>query len=193
METGKREALSTLLRSARERSREHVSSLPVLLENGNYGVAVALLRQEIDTFVRLVYLNAIGKHSALEMIEDFAATKRLRIRDGTKKRIISEREMVELAAPSYHWVEPTYRLSCNLIHFSTFHDYQSTDPFSGISDDDRRAIIKFLHDYHGYSDPDIDMTRFVRVLPNVMDKIARHVAGNCATLEQTFAPDTGAM
>jgi hypothetical protein len=153
--------------------------------NGSYGIAIGLLRQEIDTFVRLVYLDAIGKRRAHQLIEEFAAGKRWTVL-GSKKRI-TDREMVDVAAQRYFGVEIAYRFGCELIHLSKLHDYKSVDPFSVIDVEEQRVIVQFLHDYHGYPDGDIDFGRFSKLLPVVMNKISGKVAEYCCAVERAFA------
>ena len=152
--------------------------------NGSYGIAIGLLRQEIDTFLRLVYLNAVGKRRARQLIEQFAAGERWTAL-GSKKWI-TEREMVQVAVQRYFWVEIAYRFGCHLIHLSKLHDYKSVDPFSVIDVKEQRAIVQFLHDYHGYPDADIDFGRFSKLLPAVMNKISGKVAEYCCAIERAL-------
>lgn len=172
------EAVHQLLRSVRVRSRENTTSLPKLVADGSYGIAIGLLRQEIDTFIRLVYLDAKDGATALQLITQFAAGRRWKI---------SERKMVETATRHYFWVGITYDFGCKLIHLSEFYDYESVDPFTIISSRDRVTIIRFLRSYHGYSDPDIDLPRFLEVLPKIMAKIAEKVEHYSSKIERRFS------
>jgi hypothetical protein len=178
------EILDPFLRTVRARSDEHWSSLEVLLRENKLAVATGLLRQEIDTFVRLVYLESLDDETAAGLIVDFMQGKQWTRKIGTKKCRITDREMVNAAKASYFWVEIAYEFGCKLIHLSKIHDYRSVDPFSTISPDDKRTIINFLRAYHQYQRHDIDLPCFVGVLPKVMEKIRGKVDNYSSALEK---------
>jgi hypothetical protein len=46
--------------TVRDRSNENLKSFKLLVDNQNYGVAVGLVRQEIDSLIRVAYLYNIG-------------------------------------------------------------------------------------------------------------------------------------
>lgn len=177
MTATEQEAVRQFLRSVHARSGENVRSLPQLVAAQSYGVAIGLLRQEIDTFIRLVYLNAQDETTALKLVTQFAAGRRWRIK---------EWEMVDLATQNYFWVEIAYRFGCKLIHLSEFHDYDSVDPFTTIPKEDRDSIIRFLQGHHGYSDEDIDLPQFLEFLPKVMTKISDKVEHYSSLMERAY-------
>jgi len=175
--------LDRFLRTVRSRSAENSTSLSLLLKKRQYGTAIGLLRQEIDTFVRLVYLDALDDPEAARLIEALVKGKTWsRIKGGHQQRI-TDREMVELAQARYFWIEKAYQFGCKLIHLSDFHDYESVDPFTAISNSDKQTIIDFLRDYHGYRGNDIDLPRFIELLSKVMKKIRSKVGEYCDALE----------
>jgi hypothetical protein len=170
-----RNVLDQFLRGVRSRSDENWTSMELLLEKRNYGVAIGLLRQEIDTFVRLVYLDAVDDVAAAALITKSVQGKKWPVRD---------RDMVNTATSSYFWVEIAYRFGCKLVHLSDFHDYQSVDPFSTISETDKQTIIGFLRGHHGYKDEEINLARFVDFMPLIMKKIRGKVADYSSTLQR---------
>jgi hypothetical protein len=148
------------------RSDENWNTLELLLRERRFGVAIGLLRQEIDTFIRLVYLDTIDDPQAAKLINGWAQGKRWPVRDAV---------MVSVAEKSYFWVEIAYEFGCKLIHLSDFHDYQAIDPFGTMPIESKRTIIGFLRTHHGYTNPDIDLAEFVELMPPVMNKIRRKV------------------
>lgn len=172
--------LDQFLRAARFRSEQNKAALDLLLKAHIYAIAIGLLRQEIDTFVRLVYLQSVDAPLANELIAQFVRGERW----SRKKKLITDGEMVELAQAKHFWVEKAYRFGCKLIHLSDFHDYQSVDPFTTIPTSDKRTIMNFLRDYHGYRENDIDLPRFIELLPKVMVKIRGKVEKYCDALER---------
>ena len=82
------------------------------------------------------------------------------------------------------WVEIAYDFGCELIHLSKIHDYETVDPFAKMAPQAKQTIINFLRGYHQYQGHDIDLPRFVAVVPKVMGKIRDKVREYSSALEQ---------
>ena len=89
--------LAPFLRAVRARSDENWASFGALLKERNFGNAIGLLRLEIDTFLRLVYLQSVDDVTASVLISDFLKGSRWRCRTGSKVRFVRDRDMVNLA------------------------------------------------------------------------------------------------
>lgn len=176
--------LSDFIRAAEARSNENAESLILLLDAGRLGNAVGLLRQEIDTFIRLVYLSRIEETEVERLITAFVNGEQWRHCNGNRR--ITDREMVDIAKEQYSWVEVAYRFGCGLVHLSNLHDYENVDPFTQIPVEDKSEIVSYLGDYHGYRGLDIDMPRFIEMLPAVMQKICGKVASYSKALTRRF-------
>lgn len=173
-------------RLVRSRSQENNRSLEILMNSGNYAVAIGLLRQEIDTFVRVVYLNEVSEEEGMRLISDLVNAKQWRPK-GKKGGRITDREMVNIAKKYYFWVEIAYNFGCKLIHLSNIHDYENIDPFLKIEEDDKNEIKSYLRSYHGYNYEDLDLNGFLEYLPNVMVKIHGKVDEYRIKLKNRFA------
>lgn len=182
----KNSEIDRFYRLVQNRTDENRKSLDVLLDSGNYSVAIGLLRQEIDTFIRLVYLAKISDDEAKRLITDLVNGKKWKHTVGRGERI-TDREMVNEAKIQYFWVEIAYAFGCKLIHLSEIHDYKNVDPLTTISSNDKYEIIEYLKSYHGYRDTDIDIERFILFLPNVMEKIRGKVIEYNNQLKIRFA------
>ena len=176
--------LDPFLRVVRARSAENWTSFGALLKERNFGNAIALLRLEIDTFLRLVYLQSVDDVTASTLISDFLKGRRWKCRVKSKVRLVRDRDMVNLAKREYFWVEIAYDFGCQLIHLSKIHDYETVDPFAMMAPQAKQTIIDFLREYHQYQGQDIDLPRFVAVVPKVMGKIRGKVRAYSSALEQ---------
>jgi hypothetical protein len=134
-----------------------------------------------------VYLSGSDGSTAVDLIAASVRGEKWTRRDKGRRRVITDREMVDIAKATYFWVEIAYRFGCGLIHLSNLHDYKSIDPFTTIPSKDRQIIISFLQSHHGYRDNDIDFQRFIPQLPKVMKKIHGKVADYCSDLEKRRA------
>ena len=157
--------------TVRDRSKENWDAFNLLLQNGNYGVAIGLLRQEVDSLVRVAYLNSLNTNSNEQerLVHEFLKGERWhRISDNGKKQWITDKEMVDLEGG---WVRIVYNFGCKLIHLSDYHSYNRSDPFQKINRVEKDEIIDYLNFYHQYPFSDIRMDQFVPYLPKVMKKI----------------------
>lgn len=129
------QAITNFCRQVRARSAEHQQSLEPLIASGSVGVAVGLLRQELDSLIRVAYLSDLGVSSptALSLIEDSVAGDQWTTSTNRgRTRRITDREMVDLAAQIGGWVRIIYSFGCKLIYLSNFHDHATSDPFTKI-------------------------------------------------------------
>lgn len=139
-------SLETFCRQVRSRSVEHrdairrLSSLP--------GQMVAILRQELDSLIRVIFLLAQEDRRYRGYLIDAAANGRKWTAKGSRKKL-TDREMVDLANRLHGWTESVYRFGCGLIHLSNMHDYRTRDPLRHLPDDERNAVIEHLRSYHG--------------------------------------------
>jgi hypothetical protein len=156
------------------------------LRNGSFSVAVGLLRQELDSLIRVAYLSEQGASSQTAralMADSVNGNQWTTATANGRYRRITDREMLDIAAHLGGWVEIIYLFGCKLIHLSDMHDYEVSDPFAKLSNQTRQEIITYLHDYHGYPYPDIDQPKFEAYLPKVMQKLIENVTYYVAEIE----------
>ena len=160
----------------RDRTKEHKEAFDTLMNNGNYGVAIGLLRQELDSLIHATYISCLGPKTveAKRLVNDFLiGNKWYHITAKGKKQLITDKEMVELEGG---WVTMVYHFGCKLIHLSDYHSYSRNDPFQKMTADQIAEVIGYLEYYHGYPFSDISMNKFVPYLPKIIQKII----DNCA-------------
>jgi predicted AlkP superfamily pyrophosphatase or phosphodiesterase len=157
----------------RKRSSEHseamhrVEDLP--------GMMVSILRQELDSMVRTIFLLSI---------DDLDERKRLitqslngevwsvKTEKGKNKKV-TDREMVELSNKLQGWTLSVYKFGCAFIHFSNFHDYSARNPFESLDEVKQKDILEHLRYYHG--GPATDRPNFGELssyFPRVFNKIS---------------------
>lgn len=84
---------------AEQRSAENVASFRVLYENNLYGQCFSVLRQELDTMVRMIYiLNFDDREIRLRLInQTLNGEKWSLLTPKGKLKIITDKEMVKIA------------------------------------------------------------------------------------------------
>lgn len=174
--------LSVFVRTIRSRSIEHQKAMELLAESGLAGQMIAILRQELDSMVRVIYLITQSPERR-EVLIDALINGEKWTREGTRARI-TDREMVDLAQGLQGWTQSVYKFGCAFIHLSHLHDYNDSDPMAQLPPDERRDIINHCRFYHG--GPAVGDERFVDLvpyLPSVLGKISGNLECYLETLE----------
>jgi hypothetical protein len=112
----------------RQRSREHRLAIDRLKDLP--GMVVSILRQELDSMVRVIFLLSIPDiEERNRLISQTIEGKKWTIE--TKKgkwREISDKEMVDLANQLQGWSKSVYKFGCAFIHLSNYHAYKDNNP-----------------------------------------------------------------
>ncbi len=167
--------LESFCRQIRLRSNDNRKAFR-LLESGDIpSQMVSILRQELDSMIRVIYLLSQSDMSYRnELIQASVEGKHWVVKG--KKRRITDKEMVELVNELHGWAKSVYRFGCAFIHLSGFHDYRERDPMEMISKEEKEAVLKHMKYYHGGpSDPNPTFKDLIPYLPMVFEKIASNL------------------
>jgi hypothetical protein len=169
-------------RQVRSRSHEHRTAMNLLASARLAGQMVAVLRQELDSMVRVIYLLDQSVERRTQLVGASVAGKRW---PG-----VTDKEMVELAQKLQGWTRSVYKFGCSFIHLSALHDYNDRDPLALLSTQERSDILDHCRYYHGGPmQDDADFADLVRYLPRVLEKIASNLDGYTGALERGEALD----
>jgi hypothetical protein len=80
----------------------------------------AILRQELDSMVRVIYLLTQTVEHRTLLINTSV--------QGKKWPKVTDKEMVDIAQKLQSWTQSAYKFSCAFIHLSGLHDYKHRDP-----------------------------------------------------------------
>lgn len=159
----------------RSRSAEHRMAVQLLCQGNLPSQIVAILRQELDSMIRVIYLLSISnsKHR-VELIQ--ASIEGKIWRQTGKKGKITDKDMLLLANKMQGWSESVYRFGCGFIHLSNFHDYRFRDPLEQINSAEKETILKYMRYYHGGPlDPNPTFNDLLPYLPSVFEKITSNL------------------
>lgn len=169
----------------RARSAELQQGMDLVAQHHLLSVAIGLLRQELESLVRVLYLVSerdLGVRE--ELITASVAGERW-----TKQRgyaHLTDAELVRLAEKQHPgWVKQVYGFGCSFIHLSDAHDYLCRDPFRALPETERRIIVRQLNWYH-HAELSTD-SRFedvARLAPDVLKKISSNLAHYVTMLER---------
>lgn len=135
-------------RILRERSAEHLSSGVLLFANGHYGQIISVLRQELDSLVRTVFLLEKDLTTRQHFIQQ--TLQNIKWTQPNSRTVVTDRQMVDLANSLHGWTNSVYKLGCAFIHLSPMANYKHENPFSQLPAHEISDIKRHLHNYHSF-------------------------------------------
>jgi hypothetical protein len=106
------------------RSREHHKAMRVALDNGWLAIAGSVLRMELDSMIRVIWLLR-HPDTREQILASCVAGEGFK--DGRTR--ISDRDMTEDAVNLNDWVRSVYRFGNTFVHLTNAHNYAVLDPF----------------------------------------------------------------
>ena len=160
----------------RKRSEEHAKAIGRL--HDLHGMMASILRQELDSMVRVIYLLAIPDLNERKRLINqtlSGSVWTVKTPKGKDKKV-TDREMVEISNKLEGWTLSVYKFGCAFIHFSNYHDYSEANPFEILSSEEKTDMLSHLRHYHG--GPRSDKPSFSEIsayFPRVFDKISSNL------------------
>lgn len=176
--------IQKFLRQAKSRSSENMESFALLYANGKFGTCISILRMELDTLVRLVYLSfhCPPAEAVRLMTQSVNGEKWSRLNANGKIIKVTDKEMVDLAT-TIGWERIIYDFGSKLIHLSDYHAYGTDDPVVKLPAATRNQMGQYLSHYHGWSGSQLTFSDIIRHLPDVMTKLTDNVKCHAEMLE----------
>lgn len=184
------EVARSFLSLVKARSSENNESFNLLYDHGKYSVCIGLLRQELDTLLRLYYLwrSETTDNEAGELMKASIQGKKWKYLNEKGKLVkLTDSNMLQFALFLGGWEKVVYDFGCKAIHLSDLHAYQTRDPFELVNVETKNKVIAYLKSCHGYDKQSISMDSLYEYLPKVMEKLSENVAFYIEELEDRYA------
>jgi len=166
----------------RQRSNENKQAVTLLSRSRLTGQVMSVLRQELDSMVRVIFLLNQTIEERNHLINLTLNGQKWRLRSNAQ---VTDRQMVELADTLNGWTKSVYKFGCAFIHLSSFHDYAFNDPFLNLGTDEINDIKTHLNYYHDFSLTEVlTMNSISFFLPMVFDKIESNLECYIQSLEE---------
>lgn len=156
--------------------------MPCAAARGWWSLAVSMLRLELDSLIRVIFLLRQTPEVRSQIIESsLAGDGRFRLLT-SKGRLatVSDAEMVGAVdglTGLEGWTRLVYEFGCSFIHLSSAHDYLARDPYQALPVEEREIIANYLRRYHGGAvDARSTFSVVTEYLPAVLEKISRNLA-----------------
>ena len=141
-----------------QRSGEHSCAINILLQQQLYGQVISILRQELDSMVRVMFLLSI---SDLNLREHFInqTLEGIKWSYPNTKKVVTDKQMVDLADKFYGWPFFVYK--------------------------ERNDITRFLHQYHSFPlELELNLENIIPYLDKVFNKVSSNLACYIEDLRQ---------
>jgi hypothetical protein len=135
------EDLDVFCRAVEARSEEHRKAMDVAISQGWLAIAGSVLRMELDSMIRVIYLLRRPEVRQRILASCVAGEG---FRDGRNR--ISDRQMVDVAVTVNGWVPAVYGFGNKFVHLTDAHDYAEADAFQAFEHKDE--VIRYLNHYH---------------------------------------------
>ncbi len=166
----------------RQRSKENKQAIRLLSRTGLTGQVMSVLRQELDSMVRVIFLLSQSIEERNHLINLTLTGKRWKLHSNIN---ITDKQMVELADTLNGWTGSVYKFGCAFIHLSSYHDYVFNDPFENLGQDEIDSIKTHLNNYHGFPlTTDLTMQSISVYLPMIFEKIEGNLECYIKELEE---------
>lgn len=169
------------IRQILNRSHDHRKAMQLLSSANIPSQMIAVLRQELDSMVRVIYLLSQEPSRQTLLIEASVNGQQWQQSNGRGR--VTDREMVELAQQLQGWTKSVYKFGCAFIHLSNFHDYNNRDPMKQLSAEEQEAILEHCRHYHGGPEHS-GFTNLIPYLPKVLEKVASNLEHYLALLQE---------
>lgn len=130
----------------KNRSEENEKTIKLLYENKLYRNCVSILRQELDSMVRVLFLLTCEQAKRMMFVKQTLNDEKWH--DG--KRTITDALLLKNVLKMCGWARNVYLFGCSFIHLSACHNYMQEDPFLKLSLEEHNAIKNFMVQYHNF-------------------------------------------
>lgn len=163
----------------RSRGEENRKALALLVSQRLLGNCISILRQELDSFVRLIYLGQVSDFRERErlMNQTLSGDRWTTLTTTGKLKQITDKDMVEKANFLKGYIRYVYKFGCGFIHLSNFHDYETINPFDRLDYSEQFNIAFYLHQYHGFPrGKELTVENISDLIPAIFDKVSSNLA-----------------
>jgi hypothetical protein len=167
------DAYNVFVRQVKLRSNDHQRAMKLLTNANIPSQMVAILRQELDSMVRVIYLLSQEPKRRADLV--MSAVRGVQWMNSNGKNRVTDREMVELSQKLQGWTRSVYKFGCAFIHLSNLHDYNDRDPLSQLPIGEREAILDHCRYYHGGPSGQCKFIDLIPYIPRVLDKISSNL------------------
>jgi len=179
---GKLYVTDLLMLAVLKRSLDLLDAIICLTDRWNFAAAAPLLRLQIDSLLKLVYLAHL-KNADVISIAILEGKSLRNLKDSEGKRLTDAR-LRDYARPLYPWLDRVYEETSKLIHLSDKHYLLTVESV----DDKRRTVQTFIGagDQHW---PESEIDNFLDAVACTTDALLKVVLGWVISKDRAISAD----
>lgn len=138
------------------------------------GSMMSILRQELDSLIRVLYLLAISDlEERNRLMACTVKGERWKIATAKgKQTVVTDAMMVEISEQFAGWSRSVYKFGCAFIHLSNFHGYNASNPLETLSAEEKKDVLDHMrHYHHGPESDNPTFQELAHYFPRVFEKI----------------------
>lgn len=139
--------ITTFCNIVKKRSEENSKAIEILVKNKLYSNAVSVLRFELDSMIRVLYLLSCDQRTRNIHLQQFFNDEKWIKQNGKN---ITDRLMLNKAINLHGWASKVYDFACAFIHLSYYHDYFDDDPFLRMDEETLVIIKSYMVEFHEF-------------------------------------------
>jgi len=159
------------------RLEENWKSFNILLGLKHYGNCISIICQELDQYVRILFLlkqNAIEQENLIN--NSINNQKWHKIGSDGKKEYITDESISSFARELSGWESEIYRFGIVFENISSNFNYVVKDPIKGLDDQERKIVYDYVKDHHDSNFPkSYTIEDLMPVFPMIFMKISNSI------------------
>jgi hypothetical protein len=167
----------------KQRSEEHQKAFDFAMKEKLYSQVGSIIRQELDSLIRLNYYRSLNFAKKQELLRNFFAGDKAFPSD---KNLIAQFDPESLLyrLPFLGWAEHIYKVGCAFVHLTQMHNWEQGEPELTFTDEERKDIVMNVNwwqkeymktDFALKSD--FSFTDLVAVAPGIFNKLRTNLLG----------------
>ena len=152
---------------------ENWKSFNILLGLKHYGNCISIMCQELDQFIRILFLLKQTLHDRKQFINNSINNQKWsRMIGDNKKEYITDADIKIFAETLTGWEKSIYDFGYIFNNLSNNFNYMLKDPIKSLDDAEREIIYNYIIEYHdsGFI-KEYSINELMQVLPNIFVKI----------------------
>ncbi len=155
----------------RHSSNENDNAIHLLFENRLYKKVIGTLREELELYIKTLYLLNQNKETRDRLLLMFSRNHQW---INEKGKFLTDRKLLDFTSriTGTGWEQISYKFACYFIHFSILHNWEVEDITTFVNVEERQTIVTYINNYH-----DANLTKdssFEDIIPyslKIFDKI----------------------
>jgi len=159
------------------RLEENWKSFNILFELKHYGNCISIMCQELDQYVRILYLIKQSHFMRDDFIKCSVNDQKWHYSDSdNKKKYVTDDDIRKFASKLDGWELSIVEFGYVFKHLSSNLNYVLKDPIKLLDKNGRNTIRKYVMEYHNIDlSEDYSINDLILVLPEIFKKISRNI------------------